>query len=87
MDLFSKFFMVGSFELGRNSRMCVIWDSIRLLYIVILPYGVRFLGSHGDISLSTSISFLSTSLTLKVIPSDSNSDIHICSLLLHDFIL
>ena len=64
---------MGSFELGRNNRMCVIWDSIRLLDIVILPYGVRFLGSHGVISLSISISLLSTSLTLKVIPSDSNS--------------
>ena len=81
--------------MGRDNRMCVILDSIRLLNEMILPYGVRFLGSQRAIILSISISFLSMSisviafipLTFKVIPSDSNSDVYISSLLLYDFIL
>ena len=75
--------------------MCVILDSIRLLNRVILPYGVRFLGSQRAIILSISINFFFIfvsvmsfiPLILKVIPSDSNFDVHISSLLLYDFIL
>ena len=91
---FTNYFMVGSYWLGRDNRLCVILDSISVLSRVILPYGVRFLGSQRAIILSILINFFSIIsvisfilLSLTVIPSDSNSDVHIRSLLLYDFIL
>ena len=91
---FSKKNYDGQFWAGKRQQ-CVILDSIRILNRVILPYGVRFLGSQRAIILSISIYFFSMfisvisfiPLTLKVIPSDSNSDVHISSLLLYDLIL
>ena len=62
--MFSILSIVSCFGDGRDDRTCVILEINKLLIIVILPYGVKFLPFQMKINFCISAIFSSTFMSV-----------------------